>query len=192
MEHHHMQEKQTRPITFYYNREKAVQAALWLLNRHGGQMDRLKLVKLLFFADRDHLARYGRPVIGGHYRAMKYGPVCSEFLDDINIKIETPAQITCIESKDHKLFAKAMANEDVLSESDIEILEQIDKQYGKHDPFVLAEITHRLKAWDVNYPNKDANTSNPLPYEDFFLDLQGDSILELIRDDQEAWDALAS
>jgi uncharacterized phage-associated protein len=177
-----------RQISFTYNRDKAVQAALWLLNKHGGEMDRLKLVKLLFFADRNHLARYGRPIAGGPYNAMKYGPVCSEFLNEVNATVSPPT--IPIEIREHKLLAKAIANEDILSESDIEILEEVDREYGKHDTFALAEITHSLKAWESNYPDKAANTSHPLPYEDFFLDLEDDSILELIRDDQEAWNEL--
>jgi uncharacterized phage-associated protein len=180
--------QEARKISFPYDRSKATHAALWLLNKHGGEMHKLQLVKLLFFADREHLAQYGRPITGGSYFAMKYGPVCSEFLNDINAAISPTA--TLIESRVYKLFAKVTVDEDILSESDIEILEKVEREYGKYDRFALADITHTLKAWVSNYPDINANTSYPLPYEDFFLDLEDNSILELICDEQEAWNEL--
>jgi hypothetical protein len=41
----------------------------------------MKLIKLLYAADRESLLRFGKPSIGGHYYAMKLGPVVSEILD---------------------------------------------------------------------------------------------------------------
>lgn len=151
-------------------------------------MNRLQLVKLLFFADREHLARYGRPIAGGPYCALKYGPVCSEFLNDLNNP--TSPLSAFVKTSGHDLRAESAFNEEILSESDIEVLEGIDRDYGKYDRFALADMTHALKAWEKNYPDRNANTSCPLPYEDFFLDLEDASILELIRDDQEAWNEL--
>ncbi len=176
----------SEPIKFPYNRDKAIQVALWLLNRHGGTLDKLKLVKLIFFADRKHLARYGKPIVGGNYCAMKFGPVLSEFLDDLN-KAQKKGTFPFESTTTNKVYTNVQPNEELLSESDIKILEMVDKNYGRLDPFKLAKITHALKAWEKNYPNPNDNTSYPLPYEDFFLDEEDDSMLEIIKDDQEAW-----
>src|SRR5262249_34072379 len=42
------------------------------------EMNKMKALKLLFFADRYHLRKYGRPVSECEYFAMKNGPVASE------------------------------------------------------------------------------------------------------------------
>ncbi len=175
-------------ITFRFNHTKAYQAALWFLYRHGGALDKLMVIKLIFFADRWHLAKYGRPIVGGRYCAMQWGPVCSELLDDMK-KIEggkdAPISVRGVE-----VTARASLNEEVLSESDIEALKATEEEYGAYNTFGLSNITHSLKAWRKNYPGHNKKTSRTLPYEDFFLDLDDDAMLEIIREDQEARDLL--
>ena len=174
-----------RRIYFPYNSERATQVVLWLLHKHGGSIDKLKLVKLVFYADREHLACYGRPIAGGFYVAMPHGPVSSELLDHLNGA--TPQADLPFTIEGCCISANKVVNEDKLSESDIEILEKVNNEYGRYDPFTLRDMTHELKAYKKNYPDSNANTSNPLPYEDFFLDLKDDSILDIISDNQEAW-----
>jgi uncharacterized phage-associated protein len=173
--------RQTKPIRFKYEKARATQVILWFLLRHG-ITDKLKLVKMVFFADREHLARYGRPIVGGAYYAMPHGPASSELLDyieNINNEKEPPFIVD-----KHKLYPHQQFNEDYLSESDIEVLEEIDKKYGKCDSWALRNLTHELKAYKKNYPEGES-TSVPLPYEDFFLDLADNGMLEIIREDQE-------
>jgi len=172
--------RQTKPIRFKYEEAKATQVILWFLHRHG-ITDKLKLVKMVFFADREHLARYGRPIVGGAYCAMPYGPVSSELLnhiDKINDEKNPPFVL-----RGYQLHPQSQFNEDYLSESDVEILEEVDNKYGKCDPFTLSNITHQLKAYK-KHCQKNTHTSVPLPYEDFFLDLDDRSILDIIREDQ--------
>ena len=45
-------------VEFRYDQERAWNAVLWFLHQHGGALDFLKLIKLAFFADRLHLAKY--------------------------------------------------------------------------------------------------------------------------------------
>lgn len=170
-------------ITFQYDAAKAAQAVLWLLHHSGGAMDKMKLVKLIFFADRLHLAHYGRPIVGGRYVAMQHGPVSSNFLDHINGEPGTPDRPFALEG--HRVRALADVDDDVLSESDAEVLRDVLDTYGGHDTFRLRDLTHGLRAWRENYPKGDVNTSVDLSYEDFFLDLPDQDMLDIIREDQE-------
>lgn len=171
-----------RSIRFGYDPERASHASLWLLTRHDGKLDKLKLVKLLFLSDRLHLARYGRPVVGGDYSAMPHGPVASDFLNALNA-----CEVDGLETGDgYAVRATAAADEDYLSESDIEVLTEINRAFGAKDAWTLRNLTHQLKAWKSNYPGN--NSSARLPYEDFFEDLDPEygDILGVILDDQEA------
>jgi hypothetical protein len=67
-----------------FNQEKATQAAARLLRNRGGKMSYMKLIKLLYLADREALARWGRPITTDNYVPMDKGPVLSHVLDRIN------------------------------------------------------------------------------------------------------------
>ena len=57
--------------------KKATQALNFLAKKKGGKINRMKALKLIYFADRLHLRTYGRPIIGDDYWAMQFGPVPS-------------------------------------------------------------------------------------------------------------------
>jgi hypothetical protein len=73
-------------IRFRFNADKAYQAILWMLGQTAplGQTACLDLhttLKACYFADKNHLNEFGRPVFGAAYRAMKYGPVPLEIYE---------------------------------------------------------------------------------------------------------------
>lgn len=172
-------------IAFPYRQEEAEQAVLWLLNRHNGKMDVMKLLKLLLFADLRHLARYGRPIVGGGYKAMQYGPVANDLYKTMDTDVPSDAPYPYAR-EGNAVKAKQMANEDFLSESDLEVLEEVDCEYGKKDTFALSDITHELGSWRRNYTA--SGRAAPISYEDFLSDLgeEGEAIYDLVREDCEA------
>jgi uncharacterized phage-associated protein len=173
-------------IKFPFEKDKAIQAVLWLLHRNNGAMDKLTLVKLVFFADREHLVKYGRPIIGGTYYTMEHGPVSSELLDLIN-SIETNDRRIPLKPCGHNIKAADSPNANLLSESDVTILDGIYQIYGHLDGFRLRDLTHELKAYKKNIPPKGSRCE--LPYEDFFEDYppQKRGMLNVILDEREAW-----
>lgn len=64
-----------------FDYKKATQAINYLTKKEGGHIDKLKLIKLVYFADRYHLRRYGRPIVNDAYFAMLLGPVGSSVKD---------------------------------------------------------------------------------------------------------------
>lgn len=172
-----------KSIKFVLDREKAIQAVLWLLGRNNGTMDKLMLVKLFFLADREHLARYGRPIVGGDYCAMDFGPVSSGLYDLVKEK-DTGLPFA---TEGYQIRANGTSDQRLLSKSDLDVLDEIYKSYGHMDNFMLVDMTHELKAYKNNEPAK--GTCKELPYEDFFLDLdaKAQEMLKIIHDEQEAW-----
>lgn len=53
----------------------ALQAVAYLLERHGGEMSRQRLLNLLYIAEREMLAERGFPIFGGRYLATEDGPI---------------------------------------------------------------------------------------------------------------------
>ena len=68
-------------VRLAFNERKATQAAAHLLRLHGGRMSCMKLIKLLYLADREALLTWGRPISTDRYVSMDRGPVLSRVLD---------------------------------------------------------------------------------------------------------------
>ena len=66
---------------FRFDLNKSINAALFVLNEMGGICDFHKVFKTLYFADKNHLSKFGRPITGDWYVAMKNGPVPSNLYD---------------------------------------------------------------------------------------------------------------
>ena len=62
---------------FQFAYKKATQALNFFAIENGGEIEKLHALKLIFFADRYHLRKYGRPITNDQYWAMRLGPVPS-------------------------------------------------------------------------------------------------------------------
>jgi uncharacterized phage-associated protein len=60
------------------NIAKIKEAVLFLLNNASDDLDQYKIAKAIFWADVNHLNKFGRPVTYDNYVAMKFGPVPSK------------------------------------------------------------------------------------------------------------------
>ena len=65
-------------IHFNFDFKKATQALNYLAMNFGGKINKMQAIKLIYFADRYHLRKYGRPVTNDEYVAMGYGSVGSK------------------------------------------------------------------------------------------------------------------
>ena len=61
------------PIRFRFDEAKATQVAMRLLEKSENRLSHLALMKMLYIIDREALARWERPVIGGRYCSMEPG-----------------------------------------------------------------------------------------------------------------------
>lgn len=143
-----------------YREEKATQAAARLLELRGGKMSYLKLLKLLYFADRRALVKLGRPITFDKYFSMENGPVLSQTCD--LIKDNAPGKSgrywrQFIEKKDYDVQLKKTAPVDQLSEAEEDILEKVFKKYGRMNRWDIVELTHKLPEY------LDPPTRSPIP-----------------------------
>ena len=70
-------------IISLFDKDVTLNAVLYIIQQMGGKVDMHKIFKTLFFADQEHLSRYGRTITGDVYIAMNYGPVPSKTDDMI-------------------------------------------------------------------------------------------------------------
>jgi uncharacterized phage-associated protein len=141
-------------MRFPFNERKAAQAAAYLLKKHGDRLNYMKLIKLLYLADRKALLEYGQPITGSRMVSMPKGPVLSAVLDLINWgrKRNEPSQWLEFISEPigyDVTIANGITLEDLdlLSGDERHILDEIDEEFGLIDKWSLVDLTHRLPEW---------------------------------------------
>lgn len=129
--------------------EKVAQMAAYLLSKGGGRMAYLKLMKLLYLADRESLNRYGEPLTGDRMVSMPHGPVLSKSLDLMTGNVqghETGWDKWISDATDYDLTLKVDATSrddyDELSNADLSIIDQIYEQYGHMSKWEIRDYTH--------------------------------------------------
>lgn len=158
--------KVEQPLRYRFNLPKFL-AILGRLVESCGPMTKLKIVKLLYLLDRRHFNLHGRPVLGDRYLRMDYGPMPSLAKDLIDV-IEEKASFKVKPVAEGKTLAKhfkarrtgshpeidlvKLPPTDVLSESDVEALDWVVKNFGGRSASNLVEITHRHPVWKETPP----------------------------------------
>ncbi len=148
-----------------FNERKATQTAAYLLRRQGGRMAYIKLIKLLYLADREALLRWGRPITTDRHVSMPKGPVVSQIYDLIAEEPEPG-----IESYWHKFIETIPGwsvrttgdpgNEE-LSRAEEALLDEISAAHGTKDRWQLVRETHDLPEWV-----DPCGSSLPIEYRD--------------------------
>lgn len=135
------------PIHFEFSEAKAAEAAAVLLRKTDGRMPYMRLIKLMYLADRESLHRSGRPIVGGRYVAMKSGPVLSEVLDAINCK-RAPGTWQDVVGRDrYDVRLKSEPEIRLLSEAEIAVLQETADLNRSLDRWALSGWTHGLPEW---------------------------------------------
>jgi len=159
---------------FPFAYKKATQALNFFAQQAGGHMSKLKALKLVFFADRYHLRKYGRLITNDEYWAMDYGPVASNTKDVAEMssflgKQEKAYADKFLEAADenHRVGSKAAVDEAVLSASDLEALRFAWETFGHRAG--LVDLTHEYPEWKRHESALKAKQVSRvrISYEDF-------------------------
>ncbi|MCX7047212.1 MAG: Panacea domain-containing protein [Candidatus Sumerlaeota bacterium] len=155
-------------INYSFNEMKAAQISGRLLEKSGGKMNHMKLLKLLYLADREALRRWERPLTGDSPCSLPYGPVLSRIYDLIKHHPILPSHPSwsdfISETEDYAVALKKPAGDDELSQAEIDLVDRIHQQYGSMGEFELVEYCHKhCPEW------KDpGDSSQSIPFEEIF------------------------
>lgn len=171
------------PIRFKFDLDKLIASISFFADKRLDDLSKLKVCKLLYFADKYHLVKYGRPIIGDVYFHLDNGPVPSNSLNIMNEVITADTvylksgEVSNKERFDeylsakksffskHPIFASNKNHSfDCLSESEIEALANTMEKYGKKSPSALVDLTHEEASW------KDSSSNSEIDYRLFFKD----------------------
>ena len=169
-------------IDYRINYEKAIETIVWLASEKPG-IDIYHLGKVLFYADKKHINRYGRPILGDTYIRMEYGPIPSGVKDLISKNlwlspdhIESVNNAIEIKNTPHpSIFTSRPPNMDFFSETDIECLKESLFKYGDKSFELLKKKTHNERCWLETSPNQ------PLDYA-LFVDEDNPNRDEILKE----------
>ena len=135
-----------------FNNRKSTQTINYFVRKFPDlRLNKMKALKLLWAADRYHLRKYGRPIVGDNYVAMKNGPVQSVTKDilerDSYLQDQVEYGDKFLKIVGYELESIAGVDENVFSDTDLEALEFAFVNFGDLDKWELCELTHKYPEW---------------------------------------------
>jgi uncharacterized phage-associated protein len=133
-----------------FNETKSTQAASFFLSLRGGRMHYIKLIKLLYLADRAALLRWGAPITNDRFVSMDHGPVVSTVLDLITKNISNTVWSKFISEPlgDDEVELRQEAQSDRLSRAEEKLLREIYAEYGYRNRWdIIENVMHKLPEW---------------------------------------------
>jgi len=131
-------------------------------------MSYMKLVKLLYLADRAALLKWGRPITFDKFVSMPHGMVLSGTLDLINGDEDGVVWNSTFELfGDREIRLKKDPSTGKLSKAEIKLLDEIFAEFGSKTRWELRDYTHTLPEWiDPNGSSIPVGFSDVLKFGD--------------------------
>lgn len=168
-------------LQFQPNLAKIVELLLYLAHKMPGA-DKYQAVKFFYLADREHLARYGRPITSERYFALKYGPVASNAKDllegdrftmrkaGIN---ELPFEVKQVDrpGPDRAPLVvigapKREIDRDLFSRSDLKVFDEVLERHGNLDFDALFNLTHDHQAYKRAWARRGEAQRGEMTYDE--------------------------
>lgn len=136
-----------------FDKEKAIEMVLYIITliyntKRTADPAYIRILKLIYFADKTHLEQYGRTISTDSYVALDNGIVPENIFE--MFRDNEPVDAFKIEHTN--VIALRLANTDLLSESDIKVMKRIVELY---DPLPTWHLYHlsRDGAWAKTIAN---------------------------------------
>lgn len=151
-----------------FDTKKGAQAAAVLLKQAPGwRMPYIKLLKLLYVADRESLRQFMRPLVGGRYVAMRNGPLHSEAYELIRgTHPDTSVWGPFVEVCGYDIVLSNDPGDSELSDCEVDLLTRVAQDYHDIDQWDVVKATHDFPEWRKVYPDTEENTSRPIHLHD--------------------------
>jgi uncharacterized phage-associated protein len=145
-------------MSLEFNIQSFIQPVLYILNKAGKPLDTHKISKILYFADREHLAKYGTTISGDTYMKMQYGPVPSTVYDIIKtiqgrkgiISTDLVSPFLAVVDGS-KIIAVSNFDADEFSQTEMECLDESVKSYLTKSFDFLTNHSHDEAWMDATY-----------------------------------------
>jgi uncharacterized phage-associated protein len=126
-----------------FNHLKSVQTIAYFVRKEGGSAEKLKLIKLVYLADRLSFQRRGKPINFDSYLSLPHGPIASSALNGMDHHLNDPAWEALAQADNRKdVTIVGEVAEDYLSRADLAILDATWSEFGGMTASQLRNWTH--------------------------------------------------
>lgn len=115
-------------------------------------VDYIKLFKILYFAQQDHLVKYGKVLVDESFRAVKHGPVPTytykalQVAEGKSLEGNFDGFLSGIEVRGKKVYTSMKPDMDYISGANKKCLDTSIEKYKDTDPYDLSDMSHD-SAW---------------------------------------------
>lgn len=169
-------------LRFQFDEKKGVEALTYIASKWP-RVTAFFAAKVLFFAEKMHINRYSRPIVGDTFIAMPAGPVPTTLYDFIKGRLDQagdPEAIMAALSIERDPYPQMAARRppdlDALSVSDRECLDEAIVFCRARGFGVLSNLTHQERAW------LEAPVNGPMDYELMIEGEDREAILAEVRE----------
>jgi uncharacterized phage-associated protein len=151
-----------------FDDQKAGQVAAFFVSAGGGHMDMIKLIKLIYLADRAFMDKCGLPITFDRLVSMPHGPVNLQTYECIQGLADCSGwEEWILARKNHVVALRKPASRsclDELSDAEIDTLVKVWERFGRMGELEICDWTHN------NCPEwRDLDgLSNPISYASVF------------------------
>lgn len=143
---------------FDFEPEKALVATAYLAQRTGETM--YTILKMVYVSDRIHLERYGRPITGDTFHAMREGACPSKIYDSMKVLrgdkntnyLPNSERYLEVDPTTYDVVVKDMPSLEVMSASEIECLDEVISILARLGRWHIHEMAHDA-AWEETNRN---------------------------------------
>lgn len=157
---------------YYINMKSPIQikkikaVLLYIMQSFPNGVDYIKLFKILYFAQQDHLVKYGKVIVDESFKALKHGPVPTYTYKALQVAEGKPLDgdfkdfLSDIEIRDKKVYTTAIPDMDYISGANKKCLDTSIEKYQDKDPYDLSDMSHDSAWEEANARIKDDPQKN--------------------------------
>ena len=176
----------TQPCAGFRSR-KAAQMCAYFATQSDGTIEKLKLIKLIYLAERKHLFEHHHPMLFDEFYSLPHGPICTSTLNGINGMVHEALWDEYVARNGNIVVAmKAVAREDLDEISDAEMT-AITEVWGEFSNMTASQIRNYTHDHCPEYTETD-NARIPISYRQIFealgeedAEVISQSISELVK-----------
>lgn len=168
------------PVVGFRSR-KAAQLCAWFATQSSGCIEKLKLIKLVYLTEREHLSTYEDSMLFDELYSLPHGPICSGTLNGIDGRIHEEIWDNFLARNGNIVVAVrsfSRADLDDLSDNELELAQNVWSKFKNMTASQIRNYTHN------NCPEYTEISSGRIPirYEDV-LRAVGSKSAELVEDE---------
>ncbi len=130
-----------------FNERKATQVAARFLKAAGGKLEYLSVIKLMYFADREALLRWGAPITDDRYYSLDHGPVLSQVKNLIDERSAGFWDQHITAPSNYQIEIVQDPGDDQLSVAEEKLIDEVHRSNSHLSWWALRNKSHELPEW---------------------------------------------